>query len=359
MNFYNFGVNHKTAPIEIREKVYLSPIEQELLLSELKSNPSILEAFVLSTCNRTEVYLNVIDEFIPFDYVHRLIAGIKKIPDFIALRSYFYAHHQRDAVEHLFRVTAGLDSMMLGERQILGQVKESVERARKSGMFSRKFNILSNLAIRAGKKAQTETQISFGGSSVSWAGIVKAEEMLGTLTDKSILIIGTGKMGELAVGQIQNKGFKKLYLMNRTEANAKAVAKKYSGEAVSFLDMKDVLTQVDVCICSVGAPHYILEKSTMQKIMPIRQNRPIVLIDLSMPRNIDPASAEVEGVQLFEIDDLKEVVDSSMKIRQDAVPEVLEIINGKVAEFYEKIARAAVYDSALESDVLESINNLP
>lgn len=358
MNLYSFGVNYKTAPMDVREKLYLSPIEQELLLSELKSNPAVLEAFVLSTCNRTEVYINAIQDFFPYDLVHRLIASIKKIPNPVSLRSYFYSHHQRQAVEHLFRVAAGLDSMILGERQILGQVRDSFAKAAEKKMFNREFNILANLVIRAGKKSQTETQISAGGSSVSWAGIVKAEEVLGDLSEKSILIIGTGKMGELAIEQIHGKGFRKLFLMNRTHSVAESLARKFNAEAVTFFDMKEILSQVDVCVCSVGAPHYILEKATLEKVMPLRQNRRLFLIDLSMPRNIDPASAEVPNVMLYEIDDLKEVVDSSMKLRQESVPAVEAIIAAKVSDFYEKIQKASALDATGEHGVFAPLSPL-
>jgi len=338
MKIIAFGINHKNTPLEIREKFSLSHTQQDLLVSELKSNPAIIEAFVFSTCNRVEVYAHVLDMTMDIQPIIHIIFLIKNIPFSKDLVQYFYKYTGNNAIEHLFKVVTGLDSMVLGEKQILGQVKASFERAKKFAMFGKNFNILSNLAIRAGKKAQHETTISAGGSSVSWAAIAKAEQISGSLHEKEILIIGAGKMSELAASQVKNKGFQKLFVMNRTVAHAEALAQKYGGEVVPFCDIKEVLSQVDICVCSVGAPHYILEKVTVQKIMAERQNRSLVFIDISVPRNIDPCVAEVAGTHLYAIDDLNQVVDSSMKMRNQAIGEVEVIIQNKVLEFQKKIS---------------------
>ena len=170
------GLSHKTAPIEIREKFYLNPLQQDLLLSELKNHPLITESFVLSTCNRIEVYLKRADLSLNSSFVISLIAKIKKIDFDFDVTPYIYAYEETRALDHLLRVACGLESLVLGEKQILGQVKHSVERARESGTLSRYFNILTNLAVRAGKKAQYETVIGHGGSSISWAAIEMAEK---------------------------------------------------------------------------------------------------------------------------------------------------------------------------------------
>lgn len=339
-NIFSIGVSHKTAPLEVREKFYLTALQQDIVLSELKSNPAVLAAFVLSTCNRTEIYLHTLEDFSPAKKIIPLLAQTKKIKDPAVYHQFFYTYGDRQAVEHLLRVSTGLDSLVIGEKQILGQVKEAVERAREKAMLNKQFNILTNTAIRAGKKSQTETQIGFGGSSVSWAAIRKAEELFGTLRDKTILVIGAGEMSDLAVGHIQNKGFKKLFLMNRTHANAQELADKYGAEAVGFCDIKEILSQVDICICSSGAPHYVLEKETLQRVMPLRNEKPLILIDISMPRNIDPAVSEISNVRLYEIDDLKEVVDANMKIREKAVDQVEKIIADKLIEYYTKAGQS-------------------
>lgn len=344
MNIIVLGMNHKNAPLEIREQFSLSEPQQELLLSELKNNPSILEAFVFSTCNRVEVYAHLLEPATTSLAILKVIFGIKKIDYTVKMADYFYHHQGKGAIEHLFRVSAGLDSMVLGEKQILGQVKVAFERAKARGMFAKFFHSLSSAAIRVGKKARNETDLGVGGSSVSWAAIAKAEKELGPLQDKAILIIGAGEMSDLAVGHIHNKGFKELYLMNRTLVNAENLAEKYNGKVVSFCDIKEILAEVDVCICSVGAPHYILDHDVVAKIMPVRHHKDLVLIDISVPRNIEPRIAHLNGVRLFYLDDLQEVVDANMELRRKAIGQVEEIIHGKVAEFLDKTIKATGSD---------------
>ncbi len=352
MNIVVVGISYKNTPLEIRERFSLTETQQDLLLSELKNDPSVIEAFVFSTCNRVEIYANVLEPVKAFETVLQRLFSVKKLQYTEELTKYFYSHRDKVAVEHLLRVTAGLDSMVLGEKQILGQAKTAFERARTQGMFTKCFHLLSNTAIRTGKKARNETDLGTGGSSVSWAAIVKAEQELGSLQDKSILIIGAGKMSDLAVGHIHNKGFRQLYLMNRTIGNAENLAEKYNGTVVPFCDIKEVLAQVDVCICSVGAPHYILDKETVEKVMPLRSRRRLVFIDISVPRNIDPLVSEVTEAQLFQLDDLQEVVDANMELRRQAAVQVQAMILEKSAAFFEKLAaNTGREDSEVFADV--------
>ncbi len=337
------GIHHKTAPIEIREKFFCTPLQQELILSELKSHPSVIEAIILSTCNRTEIYANTLGGAEDSELLINLLFQVKNLEPTAELQKYFYTHTGKNAVAYFLSVTSGLESLVLGEKQILGQVKEAVALSRKKAMLGKHFNILSNIAIRTGKKAQHETSISHGGASLSWAAVSMAEKVLGSLKDKSVLIIGAGKMGELAGDQIANKGVKELFVMNRTESCALELASRISGEAVSFGDIKEILSRVDVCICSVGAPHYILDKSTVEKIMLSRPEREIVLIDISMPRNIDPEVAQVIGASLFVIDDLDRVVNDNMRKRQSAVKDVQAIIASGIVHYEEKIFKLTQY----------------
>jgi glutamyl-tRNA reductase len=333
------GLSHKTAPIEIREKFYLTPLQQDLLLSELKNHPLVAEAFVLSTCNRIEVYIKRADATVDSSFIIALIARIKKTHFNFDVAPYIYALEDTQALDHLLRVACGLESLVLGEKQILGQVKHSVERARESGTLSRYFNIMTNLAVRTGKKAQHETQICHGGSSVSWAAIEMAEKAANGLHDKSVLVIGAGKMGEIALGHLHELGVKKIFLMNRTGEKAEALANQYNSIPASFWNIKEILGEVDICFCAVGAPHYILDKEKIANIMEIRQGRKLVLIDISMPRNIDPEVKGLAGVHLSAIDDLHEVVDDSMKKRENAVHQVEGIIRQKIMEFDAKILK--------------------
>jgi len=336
---YIVGLSHKVAPIEIREKFYLNPLQQDLLLSELKNHPLIDEAFVLSTCNRIEVYLKRSDNSVDPSFVISLIARTKKINFDFDVGPYIYAYEGQRALDHLLRVACGLESLVLGEKQILGQVKHSVERARGSGTLSRYFNILTNLAIRTGKKARNETAISHGGSSISWAAIAMAEKAAGNLQDKSVLVIGAGKMGEIALNHLHELGVKKIFLMNRTGEKAEQLATQYNGVAASFWNIKEILSEVDICFCAVGAPHYILDKEKIANIMEIRQGRKLVLIDISMPRNIDPEVKNLAGVHLSSIDDLHEVVDNSMKKRESSLAQVESIIRQKILEFNAKVSK--------------------
>ncbi len=339
MNLIAIGINHKTAPIDVREKFFLTSTEQDLLLSELKCNPAILEAFALSTCNRTEIYVSALGQQNYSPYFIRLLANIKKMKFDQQMSKHFYSYRDQEAVAHLARVVTGLDSLVLGEKQILGQVKEAIERARSKTMLSKGFNILTNMIIRTGKKAQSETDISYGGSSISWAAIEMAEKVLGTLADTSVLIIGAGKMGELALQNIHNKGLKNIFVMNRTETIAENLAKQYRGTPVSFYDIKEILSQVEVCICSVGAPHYILDKILVEKVMGLRNQRRLVLIDISMPRNIDPQVAGIENVYLSHLDDLDKVVGETMRKRLESVSCVEAIIEEKLKTFYKKLEK--------------------
>ena len=334
------GLSHKTAPIGVREKFYLNPLQQDLLLSELKNHPLITESFVLSTCNRIEVYLNRTGSSVKSSFVISLIAKIKKINLDFDVTPYIYTYEKAQALDHLLRVACGLESLVLGEKQILGQVKHSVERARQSGTLSRYFNILTNLAVRAGKKVRHETLIGHGGSSISWAAIEMAEKVAGNLRDKSVLVIGVGKMGEIALNHLHDLGVKKIFLMNRTGEKAENLATRYNGAAASFWNIKEILSEVDVCFCAVGAPHYVLDKEKIAGIMEIRHGRKLVLIDISMPRNIDPEVKTLgKEVHLSSIDDLHEVVDNSMKTRESALEEVEGIIHQKISEFNDKISK--------------------
>lgn len=332
------GISHKTAAIEAREKVFLRPLEREILLSMLKSDPLVVEAMVLSTCNRTEIYASVLTEEPVADRIIDILFRVKKLAMTHPLRSSFYSHADEECVRHLLRVITGLESIVLGERQILGQIKEAVELSRSKGMLTKRFNILMDIAIRSGKKAQNETDISYGGGSVSWAAVKTAENVLAGLTGRSVLIIGAGKMSALTAEQLQNKKLGQLYIMNRTKEKAMALAQKLGGEAVAFTEIADVLSRVDLCICSASASHYLVGKDLIEKVMTMRDHRELICVDISTPRNIDPRVASVKNVVLFTIDDLDKVVKNNLEKRKSATDQVEKIITKKISEFYAKLA---------------------
>lgn len=335
------GISHKTALIDIREKFYLDEIRRRLLLSELKSDPAVIEAIVLSTCNRTEIYAHTIVPDARGILLQALFKA-KSIPfsPFPSEQtSHFYERKDSEAVCHLLRVASGLESVVLGENQILGQVKAAIDLAREEGMLSHAFNILAAAAIRTGKKAQHETAIGRGGVSVSWAAVTTAQRLLVTLKGREVLIIGAGKMAGLAANHFQNKETGQIYVMNRSQDNADALVEKFGGTRVSFWDMKEVLRRVDVCICSAGAPHYLVEKDVVEKAMASRPGKRLVCVDISIPRNIEPAVAQVPLVSLITVDDLGDIVTETVQRRCGAISRVDSIIHQKTEEFYCKIAR--------------------
>jgi len=339
------GINHKTSAIETREKFFLAPLERELLLSEFKNDPSVFSAIILSTCNRCEIYASVDGDYKAGEILNKLFS-IKRQPQTANLQGLFYMMEGQEAVAHLLRVACGVDSLILGEKQILGQIKEAVEFSRQHLMMDKTFNVLTNFVLETGKKARRETQIDFGGSSVSWASVCTAQEILGSLQDKIVLILGSGKMGSLAVEQLVKKGVKKIYIMNRTMETAQEVAKEIGGEAVGFWEMPELLPQVDVCIVSSSCPHYLIDKSLVENTMQRRGFKKLVLIDISMPRNIDPRVAEVKDVCLLTVDDLDRVVQDNMQKRLSAAQQVEGIVSNKVNEYYEAINKIRLLETA-------------
>lgn len=338
MKFVVIGTSHKFLQVNDRERFFLTPAERECLFARLKNEPAVVEAFVLSTCNRTEIYACLIDE--RTEVLFQALAGVKNISITPGLRQGFYVKTGSVALEHLFQVACGLDSLVIGETQILGQLKQAIALARDNGMMGREMNVLADMAVRTGKLAQLKTRISAGGSSVSWAAVAMAQDLLGAGIRMKVLIIGAGKMSQLTASQLSRKNVSDVFVMNRTFARAVELAGKIGARAAAFGDIRDVLLQVDVCICSSGAPHYIIEPDLIERVMTARAGRPLLLIDISTPRNIDPEVAAVKGARLLSVDDLQKVVTDNIGKRRAAIAEVREIIYRKIGAFHAKIARA-------------------
>lgn len=337
------GISHKTASLEVREKFFLTVCEQEDLLKRLKSSKLVTEAIVLSTCNRTEIYANLAEENNAesqlIDHIFE-IKGVSKTP---SLYTYFYAQYDDQCLLHLLKVSSGLDSLVLGEKQILGQLKKTVELSRRNKMLSKGFNLITNLAIRAGKKAQSETNICYGGASVSWAAVKLAEVRLGGLNGKSALIVGAGKMSKLAASHIKNKNLKNIYVINRTMDKAKVLTDEIGGEARSFLRLSQTLCEVDLCIVSSSAPYYLLNETLMEKVARKRKQNALLCIDISTPRNIDPKVNNIKNLTVCTMDDLNKVVDGSMCRRKDSILDVEYIIAVKMNEYKRKMNKIHNY----------------
>ncbi|RCW66374.1 glutamyl-tRNA reductase [Saliterribacillus persicus] len=315
------GINYRTAPVEVREKLTFQPSSLEEAMKELNERKSILENVILSTCNRTEVYAVV-------DQLHTGRYFIKQfLADWFEIDKEVFAPHliiyENDAaIEHLFRVSAGLDSMVVGETQILGQVKDSFMLAQSNKHTGTIFNELFKQAITLAKRAHRETDIGDNAVSVSYAAVELAKKIFGDLTNKHVAIIGAGKMGELAAKNLYGSGAKQVTVMNRTVEKAEEIARLFNGVAKSTSVLNETIQDVDIIISSTGADNYILTKDQVLPIHKKRKGKPLFLVDIAVPRDLDPNLNELENVFLYDIDDLQGVVDSNKEIRQQASMEI-------------------------------------
>jgi glutamyl-tRNA reductase len=331
-NLVLVGVNHKTTPVEIREKLAFSQAKLEASLEELVSSPEIIENIILSTCNRVEIYARV----------ENTDRGIQLLQDFICdyhgisrgnLDQYFYSFCDNQAVEHLFRVSSSLDSMVLGEAQILGQVKDAYSTARSSSSTGMVLNQLFEKAFNVAKKVREETGISERGVSISSAAVELAKKIFEDLENHSVMLVGTGEMAELAAKHLISYGVKTVYVASRTYERAAALAQTLNGCALDFESFKEEMHKADIIITSTAAPTFIIQKEMMEKAIQRRKNKPIFLIDIAVPRDIAPEVNELENVYLYDIDDLQNVVNANMEERQKEAENAMDIIKHEVTKF--------------------------
>ena len=331
-NLILVGVNHKTTPVEIREKLAFNQAKLEASLEELVSSPEIIENIILSTCNRVEIYARV----------ENTDRGIQLLQDFICdyhsisrgnLDQYFYSCCDNQAVEHLFRVSSSLDSMVLGEAQILGQVKDAYSTARSFSSTGMVLNQLFEKAFNVAKKVREETGISERGVSISSAAVELAKKIFEDLENHSVMLVGTGEMAELAAKHLISYGVKTVYVASRTYDRAAALAQTLNGCALGFEEFKEEMHKADIIITSTAAPTFIIQKAMMEKAIQKRKNKPIFLIDIAVPRDIAPEVNELENVYLYDIDDLQNVVNANMEERQKEAENAMEIVKHEVTKF--------------------------
>jgi glutamyl-tRNA reductase len=326
------GVNYKTTPVEIREKLAFSESELVDAMKQLQQQKSVLENVIVSTCNRTEVYA-VVDQLHTGRYYIKSFLANWFHMDADALTPYLNILENEAAVEHLFRVASGLDSMILGETQILGQVKSSYLLAQKEGTIGTIFNQLFKQAVTFAKRAHSETEIGANAVSVSYAAVELAKKIFGDLSSKHVLIIGAGKMGELAVQNLYGSGVKTVTVVNRTLGKAEKLAKKFSGTARSLCELSCALLEADIVISSTGAKDYIITKEMMVHVEKMRKGRPLFMVDIAVPRDLDPALAELESVFLYDIDDLEGIVQANLEERKKAAAQIERMIETELAAF--------------------------
>ena len=317
MQLIVLGLNHKTAPVEIREKFNFSRSRIKHVLRLLKESDDFSEAVLVSTCNRTELYL-VAQE--PEDGMAALHAAVKRIAGSAFNKDYFYTLTGTHCVRHLFLVASSLDSLIVGEGQILSQIKDAYHLARTSGTTSIMFNTIFNQAITTGKKIRTKTQIAYRSVSVSSAAVDLAMKVVGDLSEADILVIGAGKMSELTARHLLDKGAPSIFVSNRSYGHAQELADKFNGSVIRFDEFLDHAANADIVITSTGAPHYIIQHDRLALALEERQKiNPLVLIDIAVPRDVDPEVTELDRVVLYNIDDLQNVVDTNKELRnQDA-----------------------------------------
>ncbi|MDR4889133.1 glutamyl-tRNA reductase [Fredinandcohnia sp. QZ13] len=326
------GLNYRTAPVEIREKLTFDSESIVQAMKELKGKKSILENIIVSTCNRTEIYAVV-------DQLH---TGRYYIKDFLSkwfgidkeeFAPYLNIFEEEGAVEHLFHVTCGLNSMVVGETQILGQVRSSFLSAQELGTSGTVFNHLFKQSITLAKRAHSETEIGSNAVSVSYAAVELAKKIFGDLSNKNVLILGAGKMGELAVQNLHGSGVGKVTVMNRTFEKAQILADKFQGEAKAIEELQCALIDADIMISSTGAKGYVVTKDMMQDIERMRKGRPLFMVDIAVPRDLDPGLADLESVFLYDIDDLEGIVEANLQERKVAAEEIELMIENEIIEF--------------------------
>jgi glutamyl-tRNA reductase len=328
MRFSITGVNHKTAPVEVRERLAFDDLSLSAALVELKSRPGFCEGMILSTCNRVEVALTCDDA-----------GGVVAVDQFLAdtrqvsrewVTPYLYRFEDDQAIRHLFRVAASLDSMVVGEPQILGQLKAAYALAKEHGAVSGFLDALLTRAFNVAKRVRSETDIGENAVSVSYAAVELAKEIFGSLADKRVMIVGAGKMSELAARHLRRSGATEIYVTNRTPERAVEMAQLFGGKIVEYTRFLSFLPEVDIVITSSGAPHYILVRDDMKKVLDARRNRPMFLIDIAVPRNVEPSVNELDNVFLYDIDDLQKVVATNLAGRKQSAEDAEIIIREEV-----------------------------
>lgn len=335
------GVNHRTAPVDLREK--LSFIEAELpeAMRVLQQQKSILENIVISTCNRTEVYAVVDQLHTGRYYIKQFLANWFEIP-MDSFETYLVINEDDKAIEHLMKVSAGMDSMVLGETQILGQVRDSFLEAQSLGTTGTVFNQLFKQAVTFSKRAHSETEIGANAVSISYAAVELAKQVFGTLNHKHIAILGAGEMGELALKNLQGSGAERVTVINRTLSTAEEVAKKFGGVAKPMSEMQCTLLEADILISSTAATEHVLDYDLMKYVERLRKGKPLFLIDIAVPRDLDPRIGELSNVFLYDIDDLQGIVDANLAERERAAEKIGFMIEGQIIEFNEWLTTLGV-----------------
>ena len=326
------GVSHKTAPVEVRERLALPEHSAYEFVRDLRGAADVYEAVAISTCNRTELYLVVGD---PVEAESTVLAMLSRQADMrpTSLASAIYSHRNCDAARHLYRVAAGLESMVVGEAEIQGQVKRAYEAALAKETTGPLTNRLFTAALATGKRVRSETAISERQLSLPAVAVALARELLGSLVGREVVIVGTGETSELTARALADSGGRTVFVASRRRDRAISLARRYKGHSVSFDELPAALERADIVVAATASPHLLLEARELNEVMGLRSARPMLLIDLAVPRDIDASCAELPGVSLYDVDDLQAVIARNKKVRRAEARKAEGIIEEEIQQF--------------------------
>jgi glutamyl-tRNA reductase len=315
MKFLITGVNHRSAPVEVRERLAFDSNALGPALVDLRARTGIFEGMILSTCNRVEVAVTAENGADPSAEIDGFLSENRGVglPE---IAPHLYRYTDERAIRHLFRVAASLDSMVVGEPQILGQLKAAYAAAKAQGTCGGLLDVILTRAFSVAKRVRSETGIGESAVSVGYAAVELAREIFGSLEGKKVMVVGAGKMSELAARHLHRSGARDIFVTNRTHERARAMAETFEGSIVEYDRFLETLPQMDIVITSSGAPFYLIRADQMQRVIEARKNNPMFLIDIAVPRNIEPAVNEIDNVFLYDIDDLQRVVDVNVGERR-------------------------------------------
>lgn len=332
MNILVVGLNHKTAPVEVRETLAFNDQAVSRALLELKNRMPGDEMVILSTCNRVEVYATAADPEKGFTDIVQFLADFHGIPA-DSFTAHLYRHIDRDAVRHLYTVACSLDSMVMGEAEVLGQVKKAYMLAAEEGVTGKILNSLFQRAFGVAKNVRTSSSIGERKVSVASVAVEFARKIFSDFSDKTVMIIGAGEMGELTLKHLIEQGITAVIVANRTYQKAVELAEQYNGMAIKYEAFTDAMQQADIVITTSGAPHYIIHPKQLPPVLRARRNRPILLIDIAVPRDIHPDVENIENVYLYNIDDLEKVVSENLAFREKELEHCTSIIEAETDKF--------------------------
>jgi glutamyl-tRNA reductase len=332
MQIVLIGLNHRTAPLELRERVTFSAEDAQRATAELRSQCGMEEVVVLSTCNRSELYGVRREAAEGADAIENFLADFHGISR-VQMNGCLYSRRDREAIEHLFQVAAGLDSMLLGEAEILGQVREAYRRAADAGSTGPVLNRLFQGAVEVGRRVRSETELGTRPMSAASAGVKLAERIFGDLGAHSALVLGAGEIAQQAVEQLRQRGIKWLWISSRTREHALALAEPNGAEMIAWEELPRSLARADILVASVSAEEPVVSKEMVGRAMTERDNRSMLLLDLGVPRNIEAGAGDLYNLYLYNLDDLTEIVDQNRRLREREIPRAQAIVADQVSKF--------------------------